>query len=1146
MRATLLLVPLLLAAAPLPPLSPEQRKMERERDQLFVKADKALNAKDTPEAVRLIRQGLNLDRAIHGDLPNTALGVLELMARLLEQSERWAEAADARREVLATRSRLYAPDDWRVTECRLNLAECLAKPKRTPEQRRLLARAAASAAEAAALFKKGQGGDALAPAREALKLRREALGDKHPLVIGAILDLATITASATDAGPVALLEEAASLSAAVLGERHPTHVQALTRLGSAHIDGGAYGKADVALTKALALGRRLHGPGDTLGIGTVGDIGAHLVRIGQFSRALPLLREAEDKARRLIGAGSAAHIRALNNLGSALRDTGQLADAGARFRQAHALARKRFGERHPLTAACLHNVADLLATRGDHAAALPAMEQALALRRSIHGARSPQALESLNNLAALHSDLGDTARAAELFAEAALATRDIRGDGHPDLATALNNRAQALASIGRLKEALPLLERAVRIHEGALAGRHPDLGTTLANLAVFHIRAGRWDEAHGLAQRAYRLLVAARGRLHPATLSALGKLIMLYLRLGDRHRALALAEREAGDTRDALGGTHPETLRALGALGAVRLLAGQRGEAERLFRDALAGTTRYMEATFSVLGEGQRLALLRTQQTNLSRHLSVTRGRPASDAEAYEEILAWKGMAAARAAEDRLARTPALAKTVEELRVARAALAGLIHRPRAARDGAWARELRDAEALKARLDADLSRLVKVPVPGRAATGKELAALLPAGVALVDVVEYGHRTPPKEGGIFAQEWSLAAFVVLPGKPARRVDLGPVAPVEKAIRAWRLAVESGAGDPDARAGAELRRLLWTPLAPTLVGSSTVLIAPAGAACGLPWAALPGARPGTFLIEEVGIAVVPSARSLPAILAETRAGEGLLALGGASFGAGRWADLPGTRFEAARVASLYRDAHPRGPAPVLLAGGDSSKAGLLKALAAPRRYVHLATHGFFLAQPPPKPDDEGPDAVASRSLRRNPLLMAGLLLAGANTDPASGTLTAEEVAGIDLSGCELAVLSACETGLGTLAGGEGVLGLQRAFQAAGARTAVTSLWSVSDAATSVLMEDFYRRLWGKTKVSKLEALRQAQLFVLKNPNAVQARAEALRAEAGMAADLRGVSKTTAVLPSGGKPGGARSPVAWWAGFVLSGDWR
>ena len=120
-------------------------------------------------------------------------------------------------------------------------------------------------------------------------------------------------------------------------------------------------------------------------------------------------------------------------------------------------------------------------------------------------------------------------------------------------------------------------------------------------------------------------------------------------------------------------------------------------------------------------------------------------------------------------------------------------------------------------------------------------------------------------------------------------------------------------------------------------------------------------------------------------------------------------------------------------------------------------------------------------------------NPLILSGLAMAGANRRQAAGAdrddgiLTAEEVTALNLRGVEWAVLSACDTGLGELKAGEGVLGLRRAFQIAGARTIIMSLWAVDDDAVRTWMHGLYvGRL--QRRLNTADAMHQASLDALR----------------------------------------------------------
>jgi CHAT domain-containing protein len=186
--------------------------------------------------------------------------------------------------------------------------------------------------------------------------------------------------------------------------------------------------------------------------------------------------------------------------------------------------------------------------------------------------------------------------------------------------------------------------------------------------------------------------------------------------------------------------------------------------------------------------------------------------------------------------------------------------------------------------------------------------------------------------------------------------------------------------------------------------------------------------------------------------------------------------------------------------------------------------KRYVHLATHGYF--EP-----DELPSFVANaerssatgfnfteelRVAGLLPGLLTGLVFAGANATPDAarddGYLSAEEIQYLDLSACDLAVLSACDTALGSERAGNGLMSLRRAFEVAGAKTVVSSLWKVDDGAAAEVMKRFYTN-YLVHGMGKAEALHQAKLALLRRNRA--------------------------------ETGGDAMPSTWGA-FVLSGDFE
>jgi CHAT domain-containing protein len=367
---------------------------------------------------------------------------------------------------------------------------------------------------------------------------------------------------------------------------------------------------------------------------------------------------------------------------------------------------------------------------------------------------------------------------------------------------------------------------------------------------------------------------------------------------------------------------------------------------------------------------------------------------------------------------------------------------------------------------------------------------------------------------------------AAWVIPPqgSGDVQVIDLGPADRIEKAVLAARQALHDAParlrddGEPDAEQALrpvlqELAKFVLQPLLEHIGSARQWFISPDGSLWLVPWAALPINEKGRYAIEQYQIRYLVSGRDLVPSAVEPAKGRALvmanpdydLAPAGVRAETGaqrgptlvsglpRVPPLPGTAAEAEAIApqlARYTGAEPQ------LYLGKQARKGLFQAAQRPRVAV-LSTHGFFLEDQHVQTQEQG-GLVQERSSPSpegrpldNPLLRCGLLLAGSNqrehrVAEDDGVLTGLEIVGTDLRGTELVVLSACETGLGKVRNGEGVAGLRQAFQMAGARTVVSTLWDIEDRDTARLMAEFFANL--AAGQGHADALRAAQLSLIR----------------------------------------------------------
>jgi len=955
------------------------------------------------------------------------------------------------------------------------------------------------------------------------------------------------------------LEKALKINEEEYGPEHLKVAEGLDRMGGFFGDTGQLKSARTHYERALAIREKLLGPDHQDIVKSLFNLRSVLNKMGAYDEVLANYEQSLSILEKTNGPESEDLASLLTEFTGFLMDPiGDYTKAKYYEERTLRINEKIYGAESERAALNLNTLAVIHRLLGDNEKAKLLYKRSLAIHEKLYGSENPAIVFLLINLSGLSTDMGDYEE-AEAYSKRALEIGEkAAGPDYLGLAPILSSYAYALLNLEKFDLVEKISHRVLGILEkNAGHDNHFLIVRGLRDIASIHHRMGEKKSPLSLMSRAQEVTERSLGPEHDAMKWILSDFSLYLWCDGQASRALhkalkcmaiernhlhlfasSLAERQALAYAESKtqGFDVCLSLAAKNTDGTANTISKAWNaliQSRALIFDALAARNRIVIETGN-----PEIAALANSLASSRQHLSdlIVRG-PAtlSPEENYIDL-------------------------VEEARNEKeSAELALAQASRAFREE---RQQRHADFTE----------VKNSLPPDFALVAYARYLDYEPINKADEKEEEKLGTSRE---FSEVPSYVALILQAQRDTPLIiPLGSAEEIERLVFDWGQEVARGTRIPGRSleeaevayrtSGEALRRKVWDPLASFLGNSKGVFVVPDGILHTVNFAALPvGAD--KYLIENGPLIHYLSAeRDLVSSGESHISGAGLLAMGNPDFdetalfaafnpekdpqknirakdksllpfrgtrsGCGdfkslKFTSLPSSQKEMEEISDIWRKGKKQ-KENILNLRGEMATEHAFKMTAPGKQVLHLATHGFFL-------EGECASVLTRLGNQRksewagmgelppaageNPLLLSGLALAGANQREAAGPeeedgiLTAEEVASLDLSGVKLAVLSACDTGVGKIKAGEGVFGLRRAFRLAGVRTLITSLWPVEDDAARKWMRTFYRAQFIK-KMGITESIREASLAVLR--------------------EQRKKRKCTHPF--------------YWAGFVASGDWQ
>jgi len=718
------------------------------------------------------------------------------------------------------------------------------------------------------------------------------------------------------------------------------------------------------------------------------------------------------------------------------------------------------------------------------------------LSKEVLGEKHPDTLTVINNLAGIYQNLGRLSEALPLYEKNYRLSKEVLGEKHLDTLLRINNLASIYLELGRLSEALPLHEKGYRLSKEVLGEKHPNTLKSMNNLAMIYQDLGRLSESLPLYEKGYRLRKKVLGEKHPDTLSSMNNLAMIYKDLGRLSEGLPLHEKGYRLSKEVLGEKHPNTLMSLGNLAYVYKKQGNTNQAIKHLEKLVAGVESLRSSDLSA--ENRRSWFKNWVDGYF--WLSFLYGAQSRPQDAFRLAEMSKARTLLESMAAKLAAQQSGLSTTEQQKLQdyENRLASLNNRIGKALDDKRFEDRVRLETDKNQLLSQLTqfeRKLKAKYPKYARqsevqiiSAKEGATLVPAEAVFISYLTFGSR--------------VLAFTLQANGRLTVHNLGKIPSLEKDLETYRHRLKQGRGrvlslkhdkKDTKKLSHELGKRLLEPLKDIIKDKPQWIISPSGPLAFLPFETLRFEGEEQPVIIQHQISYVQSL-SVLAMLQERDKAYKILKKRGSLFAMGapiyesvaaaqkqptdtdfkmaeamlrgsgdyvrafrqldiKWKNLPGTEQELEQLGKLFKKSQIYKKAEATESKLQSlNQQGVL----ANYRYIVFSAHGYLSPQVPE---------------------LSSIVLGQVN-NPAGidGYVTAGEWPGYNLKS-DLMVLSACETGLGEVVSGEGVMGLPYALYVAGNKNTVLTLWSISDKVTAAFVTSFFAKL--KAGVGQVEAL-------------------------------------------------------------------